>query len=129
MKKKPYRFFVYLLLRCIHIIILILPYKCAVFLGGLVGSMAYKVLPKYRKVTLDNLRSAFTGEKSEETMQGIAVNVFRNLGMTAAECLSLTKISSTGIKKLMAEEEFHKVKEVLAKNKKKLIIALMVALH
>ena len=115
MKRKPYRFFVYLLLRLLNVIILILPYKAAVSLGSFFGGLAYKLLPKYRDITLRNLREAFAGEKGEEEIEQIAKDVFRNFGKTGAECLSLRKFNREAVKRLVREEDYRPIKEILSK--------------
>ena len=122
MKRKPHRFFLYLLLNLLHIIVLILPYKVAVYLGGFFGGLAYAVLPKYRNVTLQNLRQAFAGEKDEGEIRRIAKDVFRSLGRTGAECLSLRKFNREGVRRLMPEKEFQPVKDALAGGKGVIII-------
>jgi len=89
MKRKPYRFFLYLLFRLLHIIIVILPYRMALGLAAFFGESAYYILPKYRDITLLNLRSVFAGEKSDDRIKKIARGVFRGLGMTAVECMKI----------------------------------------
>lgn len=123
MKRKPYRFFLYLLLELASIIVFILGYKVSVFLGGFFGGLAYSLLAKYRDITLDNLRSAFAGEKSEREIRRIAREVFRNLGKTAAECLSLRKFNTKNIKRLIKEEDYRPLKEILSKGKGILVLA------
>ena len=117
MKRKPYRFFLYLLLKFLRIIVIISPYDIAVFLGGFLGNLAYYVLSKYRKITLENLRGAFTAEKSEKEVEEIAKGVFRNLGKTGAECLSLHKFGGKTLKRIMNEEDFRPLFDMLSKGK------------
>lgn len=117
MKRKPYRLILYIFLELANRLILLLPYRTAVFLGGLFGNLAYILLPKYRALTLNNLRSVFQGEKSEKEIEEIARDVFRNLGMTAAECLSLRKFDREAIKRLVREEDYRPLKELLSKGK------------
>ncbi|MEA3305895.1 MAG: hypothetical protein U9R52_03685, partial [Candidatus Omnitrophota bacterium] len=115
MKRKPYRFFLYLLLKLLHVIVFILPYKAAIFLGGFFGGLAYRILARYRNVTIDNLRLAFTSEKNEDEIHRIAADVFRNLGMTAAECLSLRKFNRQTVKRFVREQDYRPLKEILSK--------------
>ena len=122
MKRKPYRFVLYILLRLGHGIILLLPYKIAVFLGGFFGALVYFLLPKYRKITLYNLREVFRKEKRDSEIKQIAKEVFCNLGRTAAECLSLRKFNREGIKRLLREEEFLPLKNFLSKGKGLIVI-------
>jgi len=114
MKRKPYRFFLYLLLKLGHAIILVLPYRVAVFLGGLFGDIAYAILPKYREITLHNLGEAFAGEKDKGEIEKTAKDVFRNLGMTAAEYLSLPKLNSKNIMQLVEDNGLEIFKEALS---------------
>ncbi len=122
MKRKPYRFVLYLLLRLTQFIVVLLPYRCAVFLGGAVGSLAYRLLGRYRQIALDNLRSVFAGEKDDKEIHDIAKGVFVNLGKTAAECLSLTKFNQENVKRLMDEKEFAPVKDILRAGKGVIVI-------
>jgi len=122
MKQKPYRFFLYLLVEGVNIIILILPYKISVFLGGLCGVLAYATLVKYKNITIDNLRSVFAHEKSEREIRQIAKDVFRNIGITATECLSLRKLTKKKILKLVKEKNFSTIKRVLSEGKGIIVI-------
>ena len=114
MKRKPYRFLLYLLLRFFHLIILILPYRIAVFLGGFFGSLAYAILPKYRDITLCNLRNVFRGEKEERQIKEIAGSVFSSLGKSGAEYLSLPKLSKKSIMQLVDDEGTATLKKALS---------------
>ena len=122
MKRKPYRFLLYILLELVGLIIVILPYRISIFLGGFFGGLTYIILPKYRDITLHNLRSVFAGEKSEGELRRIAREVFCNLGRTAAECLSLRKFTRETVKRLMREEDYRPLKEILSKGKGVVII-------
>ena len=123
MKRKPYRFFLYLLLEFISIIIFILPYKISIFLGSFFGSLAYIFIARYRNITLNNLRSVFVGEKGEKEIRKIARDVFRNLGRTAVECLSLRKFSRKTVKQLMREGDYRPLKKILSKGKGVIVLA------
>jgi KDO2-lipid IV(A) lauroyltransferase len=104
------------------LIILILPYRITLFIGGFLGSVAYTILPKYRNITLENLRLAFNGEKDIDEINRIARDVFRNLGRTAAECLSLQKLNTETIKNIVREEDYQPLKEILSKGKGIIVI-------
>ena len=92
-------------------------------MGSFFGGLAYKLLPKYRDITLRNLREAFAGEKGEKEIEQIAKDVFRNLGKTGAECLSLRKFNRKAIKRLVREEDYRPIKEILSKGKGVIILA------
>lgn len=115
MKRKPYRFFLYILLELSSIIILILPYRVTIFLAGFFGGIAYYILPKYRNIALDNLRLAFRGEKDDEELRRIAKNSFANLGITAVECINLRRFNKETVKQIIPGEDYRILKEVLSK--------------
>ncbi|MBU4376947.1 MAG: lysophospholipid acyltransferase family protein [Candidatus Omnitrophica bacterium] len=117
MKRKPYRFFLYLLLECSNIIILLLPYRVIVFLGGFFGGLSYYFLPKYRNIALENLRLAFKDEKSEKEIRDIVKGVFRNLGMTGVEYASLRKFNRKSVKRILTEEGANTFKKILSEGK------------
>ncbi len=117
MKRKPYRFFLYILLEVSSIIILILPYRVTIFLAGLFGKIAYFILPKYRNTALDNLRMAFYGEKDEAELWRIAENSFANLGITAVEYVNLRRFGREAVKRVISEEDYKPLKEVLLRGK------------
>ena len=66
--------------------------------------MAYGVLRRDRTRTLEHLRLAFGGEKSEKELRGMARNVFMNLGRNAAEVLSFPKLDERRLDHLVSEE-------------------------
>jgi KDO2-lipid IV(A) lauroyltransferase len=122
MKRKPYRYVLFLLLNLIQIIIYIIPYKLAVNIGTGLGSIAYLILPKYRGLTIQNLHMAFEGEKDEDEILKIARDVFRNLGRTAAEYMSLRKLSKEEIKRYSQDEVFEPIREALSRGKGLIVI-------
>ncbi len=117
MKRKPYRYILYLLLKLGSLIIILLPFRVAVALGGAIGAIAYAVLPKYRDTALQNLRSVFSGEKTDGEIKDIAKNVFRNIGKTAVECISLRKFSADNVKTLFVEEDYRPLIDLLSAGK------------
>jgi len=117
MKRKPYRFFLYLLLQLGSFIISLLPIRIAVSLGGALGVAAYSLLARYRESTLENLRFAFSGEKSEEEIAAIAKDVFRNIGKTAVECISLRKFDPQTVRHLFVEKDYKPLLDLASKGK------------
>lgn len=91
MKHRLRRKFLYILLLLLDKFILLLPLNLAIIIGRLGGALAYLFLPRYSKITKENLKYAFNGVKSVHQINKIAVKVFCNLGMSAAEILSIPK--------------------------------------
>ena len=91
-KKKPYRFALYLICRAAAGLFFLLPRSFALGTARCLGRLAYRVVSRQRKKTLDTLRRAFGSEKSETQIEALAVSVFEHLAMTAAEILQFPKL-------------------------------------
>lgn len=90
-KKKPYRFFVYLLARAGAGLVSCLP---RVFLGGVVRILSpvlFRVIKKQRELTVKHLKIAFS-DKSDHEICDIAKEVITNLGLTAVDSLKLSRL-------------------------------------
>ncbi|HLF86969.1 MAG TPA: hypothetical protein VI584_07790, partial [Nitrospiria bacterium] len=67
----------------------IVPYKIGVVIGGLSGRLAYYLLIRHKKKTVNNLRLAFRGQMDEEEIENTAIACFENLGRCLFELLCL----------------------------------------
>ncbi|MDD5504263.1 MAG: lysophospholipid acyltransferase family protein [Candidatus Omnitrophica bacterium] len=92
MKYRFRRRFLYILLVVSGKIFLLLPYNIAVTLGGACGRAVYMLLGRYRSLTISHLEYAFGSALTRERIRLVSKSVFVNLGMCAAEILSLPKI-------------------------------------
>ena len=72
MKFKLRRYFLYYLGRALGFLLQLLPMGAALALAEVAGRAAYSILGSYRKITLDNLRQAFGGGKSDKELRDIA---------------------------------------------------------
>jgi len=122
MKFRFRRRILYILLLFINKVFFILPLDFALVIGRFGGVLAYLFLPRYPKITRENLKAAFEGEKSLSEINRIAIGVFQNLGMNAAEVLSTPKIKRHLDKKIYAEG-FKNLNDALAKGKGAIIIS------
>ena len=84
-------FCIYLLYRAGTAIASALPLPILFGLGELLGRITWWFLPKYRRLSMRNLRIAFTGEKSEKELRRIGQRHFQQ---AAANLLSSVKMSS-----------------------------------
>ncbi|MBN1871586.1 MAG: lysophospholipid acyltransferase family protein [Candidatus Omnitrophica bacterium] len=105
-----------------QLIVLLLPYKVAIFLGSFFGSLAFGFIGKYRDIAIENLKSVFGKEKDDGQIRLIAKEVFRNLGITAAECLSLPKISGEDVLRLVISPSFKILEDALSQGKGCIVI-------
>ncbi|MFA5069608.1 MAG: lysophospholipid acyltransferase family protein [Candidatus Omnitrophota bacterium] len=92
MKYRFRRRFLYILLILSNKFFLLLPYNIAITVGGACGKAVYMLLPRYRNLTRAHLEYAFNGSVTREWLIRVSRSVFVNLGMGAAEILSLPKI-------------------------------------
>jgi Kdo2-lipid IVA lauroyltransferase/acyltransferase len=88
----------YLLLRFIVMVFCMLPWKLALNLGAFLSRFAIAFSPKRFKLSKDNIKIAFP-EKSEEEIRKIAVESWKNLGMTIAETAKSSIMSKKSILK------------------------------
>jgi Kdo2-lipid IVA lauroyltransferase/acyltransferase len=92
-KKKPYRIFLYLFLRVVAGLVYILPRPIALGLARNLSHFAYGFIHRQREKTIENLRRAFSSEKSEQEIQAIAKKVFENFALTGVEILQAPKFN------------------------------------
>ncbi len=94
MKYRFRRRIFYTLFMMVDKLFLLLPYHLAIKFGRFSGKFIFIVLEKYRRLTKEHLRVAFGKEKSEKEISKIARSVFINIGVSAAEILSLPKMKN-----------------------------------
>ena len=94
MKRKAIRSVLYYLLIIARFIIRLFPLGLGLFIGGILGRLAYYIVRKERIKTLANLRLAFGKEKSEKEIRRIGREVFANLGKNLVELADFPKIIS-----------------------------------
>jgi KDO2-lipid IV(A) lauroyltransferase len=101
--KKTIRRIYYLLALFFAKMVLLLPYRAAVSLGGMLGSLAYLVIADARRIMHENLKKAFP-EKSPEEIASIARQVLVNQGKNAFELFSFPKLKKADIEHLVIIE-------------------------
>lgn len=85
MKRKPYRYILYLYLRAALVIVRWLPRSWSLALARFIGGLVYTFLGRYRIKTLEHLKSAYGESKTDEELQKIAKQVFINLAMNGVD--------------------------------------------
>lgn len=101
MKFKTRRYYLYYLGRTLAFLFSLIPLRTGIIIGGILGSVVYRVLPKYRGLALDNLTMAFGGGNTPREIRKIARGVFENLGKNAIELINFPKINETNIDKIV----------------------------
>lgn len=102
-------------------IVLLLPLRAVQKLGGALGVFVYSVLGFRRGVTLENLRHAFP-EKSNDELNRIAQDAFRNVGTALLELVWVPRLVPERIRKVVSFENTELVKEVCSRGKGVLLL-------
>ncbi|MCK4249320.1 MAG: lysophospholipid acyltransferase family protein [Candidatus Omnitrophica bacterium] len=123
MKYKLRRDLVYLLLRGYSLVILILPFRIAVYCGGLLGTLAYYLIKHTRRQVKENLSLAFNKDINDPWIKQTAKAVFENLGKSLNEVLSFPKINKKNIDSLVEASDLEKVDQVLKQGKGVIMLA------
>ena len=88
MTSRPRQLLDYSLLYLLFLLARPLPRGFLLAAGRGLGTFVWKVVGFRRKVVLDNLRHAFSGEMDEQELRKLAHAFYRNLGMTLMEFLA-----------------------------------------
>jgi KDO2-lipid IV(A) lauroyltransferase len=100
-KNKPYRYYLYLLLRFGIGLVSLMPRAFALVLAKGLGWAAFYLVSRQRNKTLNNLRTAFGHEKSEKEIHTIGIRVFQNLAMTLVDWIHMKHFNSGNIEKIV----------------------------
>jgi KDO2-lipid IV(A) lauroyltransferase len=104
----------YFLVKIFYILINALPLNCSLALGRFLGIAFYKLDKKHAKSVFKNLKIAFKDDKSDEELNKIAVNFYKNLGMVFIEIFRLNKYTKENINEFV-ETDFSSVKDIYGK--------------
>ncbi|MHB1664008.1 MAG: lysophospholipid acyltransferase family protein [bacterium] len=104
----------YFLVKIFYILINALPLNCSLALGRFLGIAFYKLDKKHAKSVFKNLKIAFKDDKSDEELNKIAVNFYKNLGMVFIEIFRLNKYTKENIDDFV-ETDFGNLKDIYGK--------------
>lgn len=123
MKFKLRRYYLYYLARSAIFLIYLLPRRAGLAIFEKLGYLAYSILPKYRRIAQENLRTAFRDEKPEREIREIARQVFGNLGKNAFELIQFPKINKDNIDKIVETKNTGIIDTARKKGKGVIILA------
>lgn len=123
MRYRYRRYFLYYLGRVAAFGIYLFPYRTGRAIGAFLGRCAFLILPKYRRLAINNLRMVFGGEKSAEAIRRIAARVFENLGRNACEVINFPKINRQNIGRFVRVEGIEIVDRSFKRGKGTIILA------
>lgn len=101
MKSKKFRHRLeYFLILFIRFFLNLFPYRTSVFFGSLIGEITYLIIPKRKKVTLQNLSRCFK-DKDQKNLKKIARSTYRNIGKSLTEYILFPKLNKKKILNLI----------------------------
>lgn len=110
-QKRAGQWLVYALFRCVEGVIKCIPLIAVWWLGRMLGTLAYFVAGKYRKLALHNLRIAFGREKSDAERRRIAREHFKSLFANLLCGFKLPLMDEADVAKRVTAENMHHLKE------------------
>jgi len=87
------------------ILIRILPHSVALRIGHFIGFLVYYVLPIRKKIVMQNLETAFGGEKTESELRRIARRCYQNFCSIFTEVFRIPVLTPSRIMSLINEIE------------------------
>ncbi len=112
MTSRSRKWFDFLLLYSLFILVRPLPRKLLLAVGRGLGTFAWRVIRFRRSIVLDNLEHAFGAERDESQLADLAQAFFRNLGMTLMEFLVFPRLKRNDFLELVeieGSQHFQKV--------------------
>ncbi len=105
MKRKPYRFLLYLGLRLVKELVRAIPRRPALAIAEGVGKTAFLVARRERERTLAHLRMVYGKEKSETELETLGKNVFIHFARAAVDVLRLPELVQAGLEEFVDGKE------------------------
>src|SRR5271156_3811670 len=102
---------VFAIYRAVSAILGALPIRVVFRIGWTLGSLAYWVVPKYRRLVLHNLKIAFGREKTPDEMRAIARRHFATLGANLFSNIKLPKLSREELENVVKVEGIETMRE------------------
>jgi len=122
MRYKYRRYYLYYLGRIAAFLAFLLPVRIGSAIAAFLGKCAFFLLPKYRNLTIENLKHAFGDKKTPIEIKKIAIKVFENLGRNAGELINFPKINNRNIDRLVSIEGLDIVDSSFAMGKGTMIL-------
>ncbi|MFA5144190.1 MAG: lysophospholipid acyltransferase family protein [Candidatus Omnitrophota bacterium] len=117
MKFKLRRYYLYYIGRAVAFVFTLIPLQTGLALASVFGTIAFHMLPRYRRLTIDNLKTVFGTEKSDTELNAIARRVFQNLGKNAVELVNLPRFDKPRMDRLVGFRNRERLDAAYAKGR------------
>lgn len=104
----------YMFITCIILLIRILPYGVAIYLGRLFGILAWMCIPLHRKISETHIRSALGTDVNEKLM---TLKVFMNQGDIFIDTIKFAYMDEAELKKRIAIEGRENIEAAIASDR------------
>ena len=121
-KIKYRRYYFYYLLRVAIFVVSLLPLRVSQAIAGCLGRAGAVILPKYRRMAVENLRAGLGIGRADA--QRVAGDVFANLAKNGAEWIRLSVIDPSDLGRIVTEAEgLENIDEALKAGKGVIVLA------
>jgi KDO2-lipid IV(A) lauroyltransferase len=114
-------FFEYIIFIVLGWLFRLLPLKISVSIGGILGGLIYYIDSKHRKIAFNNLKESFK-EKSDKEIISIIKKLYKNIGKSFVEFVSLPKLNKERLLKLVKIEGKENLENAISKGKGVIVI-------
>ncbi len=108
---------IYFILNLIIVFFKILPRQLALRLGESLAILLYYLSSRHRRITLDNLKTAYGRDINEKGREDIAKSSFKNLGRVAAEFSKMTSYTKEFAERIIEIDGWENFENAIKKGK------------
>ncbi|MBN1356874.1 lysophospholipid acyltransferase family protein [bacterium] len=105
-KRNAKLYLLYILIAAIQTLARILTWRTAGRIGEWVGGISFMILPRFRRMTLDNITVGYPENLSRDRQTKLALDSFKNMGRCFMETIKLSGMSEKAIREKVDVREF-----------------------
>lgn len=113
----------FIAVKILYKIVILLPWKINYWLANRLGELSYIFLAKRRRMTINNLTTAFKNQYNRKEIRRMAINTFRNFGKSMIEFISLSKINKNNVDNFVTINGLENLEEAKKRGKGVIILS------
>ncbi len=114
--------YIYSILRAIIFLFALIPRKCALFLGNLLGVIVFKLSKEARTVAFKNLAYIHPSMEQNGQRRKMVMNNFKKIGRNLVDALRLAKYRNGSIQQIVRIKNGKRISELLERGKGLIVI-------